>query len=117
MRLLLMAEAIGETSCERDQSAEDVLGHWNAMDTTCIRYFDSALAKLGVHELADAGSRRVQPFQFSREPELFGAKGKADEDVRVGQFFCEPVVLRQMDDAHLGPARADALRHFGRRVP
>src|SRR5271155_970951 len=117
VRLLLMAEAIGEAPRERDQSAEDVLCHRNAMDAACIRYFDPAFAKLGVHELTDAGSRRVEPFQFSRELELFGAKRKADEDVRVGQFFCEPVIFWQVDDAHFGPARADALRHFCRRVP
>jgi hypothetical protein len=49
--------------------------------------------------------------------ELFGAEGIANENIGVGQFGREAVVVRQMEDGHFWPAGADRLRHHRLRAP
>ena len=76
MRLLLVAEAIGKPPGQRDEHAQNVLGHGNAMNAAGVRHFDAAFAQFGIHELGDAGGGRVDPFQFARERNCSGRSEK-----------------------------------------
>ncbi len=59
----------------------------------------------------------MQPLQFFRELELLGPKRIADENVGVGQFLRQTIVVRQMHDAHFRPAAAESFRKHGLRAP
>src|SRR5258706_7666243 len=59
----------------------------------------------------------MQPLQFFRELELLGPKRIADENVGVGQFLRQTIVVREMDDAHFRTAAAERFRKHGLRAP
>src|SRR5258706_16083215 len=59
----------------------------------------------------------MQPLQFFRELELLGPKRIADENVGVGQFLRQTIVVRQMHDAHFRPAAAESFRKHGLWAP
>jgi hypothetical protein len=61
--------------------------------------------------LVDASGGGVNPLEFLGVGELIGAERCADENVGVGDFIVEAVVVGEMDDAHLGPAFADGGGH------
>ena len=82
MRLLLIAEAVGKTASECDESAENVLGHRDAVNAARVGNLDAALPKFRIHQLADAGGRRVKPFEFLARVRIVRAAGRSRRKCR-----------------------------------
>src|SRR5215469_4519846 len=59
----------------------------------------------------------MNPFQLFRVGELLRAQRVAHEDVRVGEFLREGVVIGKMHDAHGRPAAADGFGQRSGRAP
>src|ERR1700735_4892949 len=72
---LLIAKIVREAVGESDEYAEDMFGHWNAMDAAGIGDFDAAAAQLGVHQLPDARSGGMKPEKLARPGALLRGQG------------------------------------------
>jgi len=117
MALHLVANAIRESPRKRNERAQNVLSHGDSVHAARIRDFDPARAQFRVHQLADAGCRRMDPFQLARNSKLGGPERGPDKDVRIRQFLFQAIKALEMEHSHGGPGRADVSRHFRRRVP
>ena len=71
----------------------------------------------GYINCATPADDRVQPLQARRQPQLLGAQQVTHKNIGVGELGRDCVVVRQVHDAHLGPALAHALGQFGGRTP
>ena len=77
---------------ERDERAENMFGHGNAVNAAGIGDFDAAAAQFGVHQLPDACGGGMKPQQLAGPGELFGAQGESDENVRIGKLGLQAIV-------------------------